>query len=600
MMTMLALSLLLAVAAQEPLGRPIVQDTGYFQQHVDYRIEARLDEEAEVLNGRLRLQYRNNAPAAIDTLWFHLHLNAFRPNSDWARRELEYGERRFTDLDPDEHAFERVSRVTIDGVAITPVYPGAPDSTVMGVPLPQPVAPGGSVSVDIAWDARPSTLPRRQGRRGRHYDFAQWYPRIAVYDRTGWAVQPLMPQGEFYGEFGHYDVTVDVAADQVIGATGVPVEGDPGWARAAAEAGTQPALRSDVYAPRTAARLGLLDAQPASGRRHVRWRAEDVHHFAWSTSPEYIYEGGTLGDIAVHVLYQPGDTGWANGVVLNRTIDALDWFQGVFGPYPWPQITNLHRIEGGGTEFPMMVMNGSESEGLILHEVAHNYVHGILANNEWREGWLDEGFASYLTNWAHEEAGRPVNWQGSLNGIARMEQQRLTQPIAFASAEFRDPSTYSAMTYTKPSLVFRMLHWLVGDEAFRAALRYYYANNRLQHVTESDLREAFNAVHTENLDWFFDQWIHTTGTLDYRIADVTSDQAADGRWVTTVEVRRDGDIWMPVDLRVGDNVQRLVSRAGTQTVTVTTATQPTSVTLDPDNVLLDVDRSNNAVTFTAR
>src|SRR5690606_28855371 len=176
---------------------------------------------------------------------------------------LEYGERRFTDLGPDEHAFERVSRVTIGDVAITPVYPGAPDSTVMGVPLPQPVAPGESVSVDIAWDARPSTLPRRQGRRGRHYDFAQWYPRIAVYDRTGWAVQPLMPQGEFYGEFGHYDVTVDVAEDQVIGATGVPVEGDPGWAGAAAEPGAQPVLRRDGYAARTPGRLGLLDAQPA-------------------------------------------------------------------------------------------------------------------------------------------------------------------------------------------------------------------------------------------------------------------------------------------------------------------------------------------------
>ncbi|HEX6134515.1 MAG TPA: M1 family metallopeptidase [Longimicrobiales bacterium] len=585
---MLVLSLLLAAA--------VAQDTTYFQQHVDYRIEARLDEAADVLNGRLRLRYRNNAPARIDTLWFHLHLNAFRPNSAWARRELEFDERRFTDLGPDEHAFERVKRVTIGGAGITPVFPGAPDSTVMGVPLPRAVPPGGTVTVDIEWDARPSTTPRRQGRRGRHYDFAQWYPRIAVYDRGGWQVQPLMPQGEFYGEFGSYDVTLDVAADQVIGATGVPVEGDPGWTSAAA-AGARPLLRRDAYAPRSPARLGLLSAQAARGRKHVRWRAEQVHHFAWTTSPEYVYEGGALRDIAVHVLYQPGDTAWDDGVAVSRTIAALEWFEEIFGPFPWPQITNVHRIEPGGTEFPMMVMDGSASEGLILHEVGHNFVHGILANNEWREGWLDEGFVSYLTNWAFAASGRPVSWEQSLNRIREMERAGATQPIALPSAEFRDFATYNAMTYTKPSLVFRMLHWLMGDEAFRAALRRYYADKRLEHVSEPDLRAAVNAASPLDLDWFFDQWIHTTGTLDYRIGELSTWQAADGRWIARIEVIRDGEAWMPVDIRVGDTVQRLTSRETRQIVLLSTTARPSSVTLDPDNILLDLDPANNTKEF---
>src|SRR5690606_22748922 len=222
--------------------------------------------------------------------------------------------------------------------------PGAPDSTVMGVPLPEPIAPGATVTVEMDWDARPSTTPRRQGRRGRHFDFAQWYPRIAVFDRGGWQVQQLLPQGEFYGEFGTYDVTLDVAADQVIGATGVPVEGDPGWAGAAAVPNTQPLLKRDAYAPGPREPLGLLSEQPASGREYVRGRAEDVHHFAWSANPEYIYEGGTFGDIAVHVLYQPGDTAWDDGVAVERTIAALRWYDEIFGPFPWPQITNVHRI----------------------------------------------------------------------------------------------------------------------------------------------------------------------------------------------------------------------------------------------------------------
>ena len=586
---MLELALLLLAAP--------VQDTAYFQQHVDYRIEARLDEAAQVLNGRLRLDYRNNSPERIDTLWFHLHLNAFRPRSAWAQRDLEFGERRFTDLGPDQHAFERVKRIEIGGRRITPVYPGAPDSTVMGVPLPEPIAPGATVTVEMDWDARPSTTPRRQGRRGRHFDFAQWYPRIAVFDRGGWQVQQLLPQGEFYGEFGTYDVTLDVAADQVIGATGVPVEGDPGWAGAAAVPNTQPLLKRDAYAPGPREPLGLLSEQPASGRKYVRWRAEDVHHFAWSTNPEYIYEGGTFGDIAVHVLYQPGDTAWDDGVAVERTIAALRWYDEIFGPFPWPQITNVHRIESGGTEFPMMVMNGSASEGLILHEVGHNYAHGVLANNEWREGWLDEGFVSYLTNWAFEDSGRPVDWSRSMQQIREMARAGLTQPIGLPSAEFRDYPTYGAMTYTKPSLVFRMLHWLVGDEAFRNAMKVYYERNKLQHVTESDLRAAFEEVQPNDLDWFFDQWIHTTGTLDYRIGELSTWQTDDGSWGVRVEVIREGENWMPVDIRIGDTVRRLTSREPRQIVLIGTATRPQSAVLDPDNVLLDLDPTNNARDF---
>jgi hypothetical protein len=130
------------------------------------------------------------------------------------------------------------------------VYPGAPDSTVTAIPLPTPLRTGRSVTVVMDWDARLSTLPRRQGRRGRHYDFAQWYPRIAVYERGGWATQPLLPQGEFYGEFGEYDVTLDLAADQVVGATGVVVEGNPGW--------TPDASERSAYAARPAEPLGLL------------------------------------------------------------------------------------------------------------------------------------------------------------------------------------------------------------------------------------------------------------------------------------------------------------------------------------------------------
>jgi hypothetical protein len=588
---MLLASLLLALVAA---------DTASATRPVAYRIEARLTEADHVLAGRLQLVYRNQTPTALDTLWFHLHLNAFRPHSAWARRELEFGQRRFQDLGPDEHAYERVRDVVVAGIPVVPHYPGVPDSTVMAVPLPAPLAPGDSVLVALDWDARLATLPRRQGRRGRHYDFAQWYPRIAVHEDGAWQVQPLLPQGEFYGEFGSYDVSLELPADHVVGATGVPVEGDPGWAGAAAPGSPPPLLRRDAYEPRPAARLGLLADTAAAARRIVRWRAEDVHHFAWSSSPEFVYEGGAWRDIAVHVLYQQGDTAWGGGVVVERTVAALAFFDTIFGAYPWPQLTNLHRIEGGGTEFPMLVMNGSPSVGLILHEVGHNYLHGVLANNEWRDGWLDEGFVSYLTNWAHELAGRPVNWARDMAAIRERERLGYTQPIGLPGAEFEDPATYGAMTYTKAALVFRMLHWLVGDESFRAALRRYYADNTLSHVREADLRAAFHAVQPEPLDWFFDQWIHTTGRLDYRIGELDARRTDDGRWVARVEVLRDGEIWMPVDLQVGGTLLRLDARERRQVVELTMTEPPVEAVLDPAGILIDLNPYNNRRSFPQR
>lgn len=586
-----------ALSATAGAGAPARAQEDYFQQGVDYRIEARLDEATDVLHGRARLVYTNNSSTALDTLFVHQHLNAFRPNSAWAARELEFGERRFQDLGPDEHAFERFRSVRIDGQAVSAVYPGAPDSTVAALPLPAALRPGGSVTVVMDWTARLSTEPRRQGRRGRHFDFAQWYPRIAVFDRGGWQEHPLMPQGEFYGEFGRYDVTLDVAADQVIGATGVPVEGEPGWARAAADPASDIWYRRDYYgAPPAAESLGLLTGAAGAGRKRVRWLAEDVHHFAWSASPDYTYEGGRWEDIAIHVLYQPGDTAWDEGVAVERTANALAYFDTIFGDFAYPQITNLHRIEPGGTEFPMMIMDGSASQGLIVHEVGHNYVHGILANNEWKEGWMDEGFQSFLDNWYDEMQGVPTEqvWGNLLRGFAEVERRALAEPIALESAEFRDFDSYRFMTYTKPAIVFYMLRELIGEDTMRRALREYYDEYRLKHVRGADFFGVVERVSGQELDWFVEQWIERADRLDYGIGDVTVTRAGD-EWVTTVEVLRMGEAWMPVELDVAGQRVALDDRARRQRVQVRTAVRPSQVVLDPDVRLLDMDRSNNVM-----
>jgi hypothetical protein len=167
----------------------------HWQQEVDYQITARLDEPSGVLSGTQRIHYYNHSPDTLTTFSLHLFLNAFRPGSRWAAGDSAEGRRRFNDLRDPDYAFNHVRNVMIMGTPVQPVYPFAPDSTVVRFTLPRPLLPGDSIALEMDWDARPSTTPRRQGRQGRRFDFAQWYPKVVVYDRYGWQERPLYPAG---------------------------------------------------------------------------------------------------------------------------------------------------------------------------------------------------------------------------------------------------------------------------------------------------------------------------------------------------------------------------------------------------------------------
>ena len=182
-----------------PSSTPPGNDTiGYWQQRADYRIVATLDERQNAIHATGTLTYVNHSPDRLTELWIHQHLNAFRPGSRWSAVDEREGRTRFQKLQDPDYAYERFTAPpTVNGVAVRPEYPISPDSTVVRLALPRALAPGDSVVVNFAWDARLSTTPRRQGRRVRSYDFAQWYPKVAVYDRLGWHPNALVPAGEF-------------------------------------------------------------------------------------------------------------------------------------------------------------------------------------------------------------------------------------------------------------------------------------------------------------------------------------------------------------------------------------------------------------------
>jgi hypothetical protein len=560
---------------------------GYWQQQVGYEISARLDEPSGVLSGSERIHYLNRSPDTLSSFSLHLYLNAFRPGSRWADADSMEGKRRFNDLKDPDFAFNHVRDVRINGAPVKAIYPYAPDSTVVRFVLPRPLPPGDSLSAELTWDARPSTVPRRQGRRGRRFDFAQWYPKVVVYDRYGWEEHPLYPAGEFYGEFASFLVDLDVPQDQVVGATGVPVCGDPGWERANRNPSRPVDYQRDYYGARTPP--PACDGA-APGRKRIRWYAEDVHHFALSLNPDYRYEGGEVGKVAVHVLYQPGDDdSWGGGLAVQRTQLALTWLDRLYGAFAWPQITNVHRIEGGGTEFPMMIMNGSADQGLIVHELGHNYTMGILANNEWKEGWLDEGFTSFQTDWFWETQGRSGAYQSLEEELLSLDLDGYSEPASLISEDYRDFTSYNISIYSRGELFFQQLRYVVGDATMHRILQTFYERWKLKHVDEAAFRAVAEEVSHRDLSTFFAQWLHSTVLFDYAVGRVevgkVGSSKARGPWKTRVEVVRKEEGRIPVEVAVvGEHDTALVRTNGMaerEWVWLTTASKPKAVVIDP-------------------
>jgi hypothetical protein len=591
----------LFVVQQSAAGTP----NPYWQQQVAYQIEARLDEPRGVLAGTERIHYTNRSPDTLTTFSLHLYLNAFRPGSRWADADSVEGRRRFNDLTDPDFAFNHVRDVRIMGTPVRAAYPFAPDSTIVRFDLPRPLLPGDSMPVEMTWDARPSTVPRRQGREGRRFDFAQWYPKVVVYDRYGWEEHPLYPAGEFYGEFASFTVDLDVPEDQVVGATGVPVCGDPGWERANRNPSRPVEYQRDYYGSRTPS-PNACD-RPAAGRKKLRWYAEDVHHFALSLNPAYRYEGGRYGDVAVRVLYQPGDEGaWGHSVAVERTETALAWLDRLFGKFAWPQITNVHRIEGGGTEFPMMIMNGSADQGLIVHELGHNYLMGILANNEWKEGWLDEGFTSFQTTWFWEALGRGGAYPNEEAGILGLDLDGYSEPPSLPGEAYRDFNSYNIAIYTRGELFFHQLRYIVGDETMHRILQTFYQRWKLKHVDEAAFRAVAEEVSQRDLSTFFAQWLHSVELYDYAVGRVRmerterterTEKTAGQRWRTRVEVVRKSEGRIPVEVAVIGQKDTAVVRADglaeREWVEVETRSKPKAVVLDPQVRTHDWNMLNN-------
>jgi len=615
-------------------------------RNASYTIEARLDPEKRMIAGTLVLEWRNTSDRALSTFPFHLYWNAFRNNlSTTARGE---GRRAPGDRKREERTFgwTQVRGVQLLGEAepdrtiqdLTPTLrylseDGNPDDrTVMEVRTAQPIAPGESGRFRIEWD---SLVPHGSiGRAGWVHDYhfvAQWFPKIGVFSRGEWNCHPFYPWTEFFSDFGVYDVKLTLPKGFVVGATG---------------------------------RLESRADNP-DGSETFRFVQEDVHDFAWTASRRFLERRSRFEDpgyppVDIRLLLQPEHAHLAERY-LEATRIALRTYGTWSAPYPYPQVTVVDPAWGsasGGMEYPTLFTGGTSilapeelqsPEGVTIHEAGHQFWYGLVANNEFEEAWLDEGFNTYMTSKATDHSLGPEGWgrryfggggRGGRPGwpvvapgvrIARgsdrvvgLREDGEADVMARKAWTYRDAGSYGLNSYGKPALVMQTLEGLLGEDTMVKVLRTYARRYRFAHPTTDDFIATVNEVTGQDWRWFFDETFFSANLCDYAV-DVRNEPArtpagwlegqdgrldlkvaekegrekkGDERFESRVTVVRHGEVLLPVELRVDFADGRTVTErwdgrdrwarfryAGAKVV---------RAVVDPERrIAIDVDPSNN-------
>jgi hypothetical protein len=586
-------------------GRP---GPRYWQQRVDYRIVASLDSATHLLKGRETIHYVNNSPDALPYVWLFVEQNACAPNSIGStlnQPPLVFGEVAF-----DFSCGSFVGRPTLESLKI-----GGGEAkrtnygTTLRVDLARPLASGQSIDLEIAWHF---TVPEqgmgRMGRDGALYEIAQWYPRMVVYDDVrGWNHEPYIGAGEFYLEYGSFDVALTLPASYIVAATGELKNPEQVLTR------TQLARLASARESDTAVAVITRDeagkpSRTRPGNKPFIWHftATNVRDFAWAAAPNWQWDASNLDGILIETLYRSSADKWPEALRMAR--GAIKHFSEQWYRYPYSHATT---VEGpvAGMEYPMLtfVANNTTREAqqwALAHEFGHEWFPMIVGSNERLYPWMDEGFNTFidLQNAAEYFAGTPYGDTIQVNPLhmaaehsrAGEEQALITNPT-----EVRD---LMWVGYQKPALMLRTLREeVLGRDRFDFAFREYIKAWAYKHPTPADFFRLMRDASGMELDWFWRDWVFTTARLDQAVDSVSTDTSGHAN----IHLTNRGTMIMPAELLITfddgttESVRLPVQmwNLGQRFTYRVPAKKPVRrVEVDPRKVLPDLDRSNNSWT----
>ncbi|MEN9968757.1 MAG: hypothetical protein RIR94_939, partial [Bacteroidota bacterium] len=544
----------------------------YFQQDVSYQIEVKLDDKKHILSGYENLTYKNNSAQTLDVIYMHVWPNAYKNKHTALAQQLKRNEGdKIAKADPKDLGYIDSLDFKVNGQAIKWAYSEAHQDIVV-LQLNEGLKPGASISISTPFKVQiPSGSLSRLGHIGQSYQITQWYPKPAVYDQNGWNAMPYLNQGEFYSEFGNFDVKITVPANYVVGATGE------------LQTASEIAFLNDKVNESKKKLEKLLNAETdrsknfpesASQWKTIQYKQDRVHDFAWFADKRFLVLKGEVvlphskDTVTTWAMFTPQNAKlWANS--LEYLHDGTYYYSLWNGDYPYKHVTAIDGTisAGGGMEYPMITVIGNSSskeelEVVIVHEVGHNWFYGILGSNERVHGWMDEGLNT-LNEMRYVQTKYPDNTRfsdmvaggrfhlGDLDHhdsgdimYRTLASFGLDQPLETHSDDFSS-FNYGAIMYQKTGVIFFYLMDYLGAEKFDAAMSAYYQQWKFKHPQPADLQKTLETQTGKDLSWLFKDLIQTTKHIDYKVKAVQISKTG-----TVVKLVNKGQVDGPIEVNI--------------------------------------------------
>ncbi len=516
-----------------------------WQQHVDYQMNIDFDVRSHQFTGHQKITYTNNSPDKLTTLYYHLFLNAFQQGSEMHLHMQNVPDPdprvagKFKNLKDGDIGFTQVKSLTADGKPTNFTIQG----TILEVNLPTPIPPHSSVVLEMDFLSQVPVQIRRNGRNnaeGIDYSMAQWYPKLAEYDRDGWHPDPYIAR-EFYGVWGDFDVKITIDKDYIVAAGGYlqnPNEVGNGYQE-------------------DGAKLNL----PEGDKLTYHFKAPNVHDFVWAADRDYVHKKYLRKDgLLLHFFYQEGKKTKAWDKLAVIMDEAISFMNEHFGQY---QYKTYSYIQGGdgGMEYPLATLITGHRPitslvGVSVHEQLHSWYQMMLASNESLYPWMDEGFTTYASTMTMNHLAKK-GLLGSMqyeedpfaahySRYIQVNKAGVEEPLSTHADHYLTNTAYWTGAYTKGELTVRQLEYVIGRDNVAQGLLKYFDLWKGKHPNPDDFFKVMEDQSGVTLDWYQDYWIQTTHTIDFAIKSVKRQS----RKTTKIKIEKVGVMPMPLDVVV--------------------------------------------------